>query len=137
MGTLQDAVEAHTWAGEGYQPLVFSAGWMVALLNWEPLFDPAHLREIERHVQTDEVFILLRGRAVLFVATDQGLELLEMLPGALYNVRQGTWHNLVATRDAAWAIVEGRDTHLHDTEVRPLSTAELAQLRTLLAEWMS
>lgn len=135
MDTLQDAIQIHTWAGEGYQPLVFSADWMVALLNWEPLFDAANLREIERHAQTDEVFVLLRGRAALFVLTDRGLELVEMVPGALYNVTRGTWHNLVSTRDAAWVIVEGRDTHLHDTEIRPLSPAELAQLRSLLPEW--
>ena len=71
------------------------------------------------------------------IAIRQGVELLEMTPGALFNVTRGTWHNLVATRDAAWVIVEKRDTHLQDTEIRPLSTVELAQLQALLPKWVS
>jgi mannose-6-phosphate isomerase-like protein (cupin superfamily) len=131
----QHPVEVHRWVEEGYSPLVFHRDWQVALLNWEPIFDSANLREIERHRQTDEVFVLWRGRALLFTANEAGIGLREMEPGVLYNVTQGTWHNLVATRDASFIIVETRDTHLHDTEIRPMTDGELAQLRAGLPPW--
>jgi len=35
---------------EGYKPLVFSADWQVAHLNWEPLFDLENAGEIERNL---------------------------------------------------------------------------------------
>lgn len=133
---MPDGLEAYTWEGVGYQPLVFSAGWQVALLNWEPPFDRANLTEIERHRQTDEVFVLLRGRAVLFTHPEGGtLEAIEMAQGHVYNVRRAVWHNLVASRDAAFLIVENRDTHLHDTEIRPITPDELAALDAQLPIW--
>ncbi len=130
------ALEIHEWAGDGFMPLVFTEKWQAALLNWEPLFDRQNLDEIERHNHTDEVFVLLRGRAVLFTKPDGGrLEAVEMKRSALYNVPAGLWHNLVATRDVAFLIVENRDTHLHDTEIRPITAAELAQLDARLPAW--
>ena len=32
-------LEVHEWNEDGYQPLVFSHDWQVAILNWEPIFD--------------------------------------------------------------------------------------------------
>ena len=129
------SLEVHNWAGEGYQPLVFGEGWQTALLNWEPLFDPTNLGEIERHVETDEVFVLWRGRGALFVATEAGIELTDMEPGVIYNVTRGTWHNLVATRDASWIIVENLDTHRHDTEIRQMTEIEREQVLRQLPDW--
>lgn len=129
-------LEIYEWAGEGFSPLVFTANWQAALLNWEPLFDRRNLDEIERHNHSDEVFVLLRGRAVLFTRADgAALEAVEMERGKIYNVRAGVWHNLVATPDVRFLIVENRDTHLHDTEIRPISPAELAQLDARLPAW--
>lgn len=129
-------LEIYEWAGEGFAALVFTEGWQAALLNWEPLFDRRNLDEIERHNHTDEVFVLLRGRAVLFTRPDGGaLEAVEMETGKIYNVPAGLWHNLAATRDVCFLIVENRDTHLNDTEIRPITHDELAQLDAQLPAW--
>jgi mannose-6-phosphate isomerase-like protein (cupin superfamily) len=128
-------LQVHRHTGEGYLPLVFSAGWQTAVLNWEPPIDRANLGEIERHVQTDEVFVLWRGRAALFVWAENEIELVDMQPGAVYNVTAGTWHSLVATRDVSLVIVENRDTHISDTEIRRLDAQEIAQLTAQLPEW--
>ncbi len=129
-------LEIHQWSGEGFKPLMFTEGWQAAILNWEPLFDRPNLNEIERHNLTDEVFVLLRGQAVIFTRPDGGaLEAVEMAPGLIYNVPAGVWHNLVATRDVSFLIVENRDTHLHDTEIRPIAADELARLDAQLPAW--
>jgi hypothetical protein len=129
-------LQVFTWNETGYQPLVFSSDWQVALLNWEPTFELEKLGEVERHNHTDEVFILTRGKAVLFTVDAKGLQMEEMIPGAIYNVRQGVWHNLTSTRDASWIIVENRDTHLHDCEFRPLNAEELSELKVNLPAWV-
>ena len=127
-------LQIYRWEEVGYKPLVYSDGWQVALLNWEPLFDRKNLNEIERHNQTDEVFVLLRGWSVLFVRQDgEALHAMDMQTGVVYNVPKGVWHNLVASRDVAFIIVENRDTHLNDTETRPISPDELAMLDTQLS----
>lgn len=130
--------EIYQWQGEGYMPLVLTPGWMVALLNWEPIFDRANLNQIERHNKTDEVFVLLNGKAVLFTKADgEALQATEMMTGAVYNVPAGVWHNVAATRDVKLLIVEDRDTHIRveDSEIRPITEEELTALDRLLPEW--
>jgi hypothetical protein len=133
----QPGLEVFQWEGQGYQPLIFSQDWQVAQLNWEPLFDLEKLGEIERHNHTNEVFVLVRGRALLFTLTDGGyMQAEDMVSNVLYNVTQGSWHNLLATRDATWIIVEKRDTHLNDTEFRQLTQSEAAWLQARLPGWI-
>jgi mannose-6-phosphate isomerase-like protein (cupin superfamily) len=133
---MTDTLETHNFTNPGYKPLVFYDGWQVALLNWEPLFDLDNAGEIERHNQTDEVFVLWRGRALIFTSDGERLHAVEMQPGVVYNVPAGAWHNLLASRDASWIIVENRDTHLGDTQLRQMTPAEWAQLRRSLPEWV-
>lgn len=133
---MRDAIEVHQWEGDSFRPLVFTPGWQVAILNWEDQFARSDLREIERHNQTDEVFVLIRGQAAIFTCTDAGLiTVTPMQAGVIYNVPAGLWHNLLATPDVSFIIVESRDTHLHDTEIRPLAPAEIAQIDAQLPEW--
>lgn len=136
MGESNQYLEIWNHTDKGYQPLVFSAGWQVALLNWEPLFDLEKLGEIERHKKTDEVFVLWKGNAALFVKTTDGMWVENMQPGVVYNVPKGVWHNLLSTRDASWIIVEDRNTHLHDTEIRTMSVNEMADLKANLPPWI-
>lgn len=125
------------WKDQGYSPLVFSHDWQVALLNWEPIFDVEKMGEIERHIRSDEVFVLVKGRAVLFTIGKDGVAVSEMVPGAVYNVTAGSWHNIVSTRDASWVIVENRGTHLADTETRELSAREKSEIIDLFPEWVA
>ena len=133
---MDNNLEILNYTEEGYQPLVFSADWQVAQLNWEPIFDLEHAGEIERHVHSDEVFVLWKGKAVLFISTPAGLQIEEMQPGVIYNVRKGVWHNLLSTRQAAWIIIENRDTHLHDTEIRQMTAEEWDMLQANLPAWI-
>jgi len=135
MADLESCLEIHRHAGVGYLPLVFSAGWQAAILNWEPPVDLANLGEIERHSQTDEVFVLWRGRAALYVQAGSETRLVDLEPGVVYNVTAGTWHNLVASRDVSILIVENRDTHLNDTELRSIEDWERSQVLAQLPAW--
>ena len=135
---MTEGLQVFAHNGPGYRPLVYGQDWMVALLNYEDIMDVGEAHDIERHLQTDEVFILLRGRAAFYLAVDYGpLQVLEMQPGVVYNVTRGTWHNLLATREAAFAIVERRDTDLTDTHIRPLSEQERQSMLEQLPAWLS
>jgi len=130
-------LEIYSWDQTGYRPLVFSHDWQVALLNWEPIFDLEKAGQIERHIHTDEVFVLVKGKAVLFCITSDGeMQVENMLPNVIYNVTRATWHNLLSSRDATWIIVENRDTHLSDAEYRQLSGREKSFLISCLPEWI-
>ncbi len=132
-----EGLQVFVHEGAGYRPLVYSQDWMVALLNYEDIMEPEKATEIERHLQTDEVFILLRGRAAFYLVVDDGpLQVFEMQPGVVYNVTRGTWHNLLTTQEAALAIVEKRDTDLTDTQTRLLSADERQTMLKQLPGWL-
>jgi len=129
-------VDTFRWEGQGYQPLVSCRDWLVALMNWEPRFDPANVGTLERHNLTDEVFVLTHGRGILFTDNDGTLQLIDMQPGVIYNVTAGTWHATLGNRDSSWLIVESNDTSGENTDHRSLSLQELADLKKQYPAWL-
>lgn len=129
-------IDRLTYTAADFQPVVETANWLVALMNWSPRFDLSGWGTLERHNNTDEVFVLLKGRSVLFVDGGSGLEWLDMVPGVVYNVTQGTWHNVIGTADVQWLIVEGRPDPVQPTEYRSLTAVEHERLRTAFPEWL-
>lgn len=128
-------LEIYEWNGEGYKPLVLTPRWMTALLNWEPSYDLQNASEIEVHKNTDEVFVLWRGKGALYVLEEDGIHVEDLKPGVVYNVPAGVWHGCLGSRDVSWIIVEDRDTNLYDTEVRKMTDEELHQLRIKAPAW--
>lgn len=113
------------FTGQGYKPLIDFGTWRVAYLRFIDELIPARIQRLERHVETDEVFVLLSGKAVLFLGKGD-TELKEFLPqvmqpGKLYNVRQNAWHTCVLSRDATILLVENNDTGDQNTEFIELS----------------
>ena len=126
----------YEWKQPGYQPLVFSHDWQVAMLNWEPMFDLGKdWRDRTPQPQRRSLCAGEGPRGIVHSPPEGELRVEEMVPGVIYNVPQGSWHNLLATRDASWIIVENRGTHLDDTELRPLNGEEMAALRRKLPDW--
>jgi mannose-6-phosphate isomerase-like protein (cupin superfamily) len=128
-------VEQYRYGEEGFKPHVHFGDWQVAHLNWEPVLSLAGMGEVERHVKSDEVFVLWKGKAVLFVCADGGVDVYDMEPGTIYNVPAASWHNLIATGDASWIIVESAGTDLHDTEYRKMMEDEQSALLAQLPAW--
>jgi hypothetical protein len=135
MGMVDQYLTVQDYSGQGYKPLVICEGWQVSILNWEPPIDLKSLTEIECHRFTDEVFVLLTGRAAIFVKTHEGIHVKDMEPGFIYTVTRGTWHSLVGTRDASLVIVENDKTDTIDTTIRLLEDEEMKQLTVQLPAW--
>ncbi len=128
----------HSHAGAGYKPLVDYGAWRVALLNYASDLRVENLDRMQRHNATDEVFVLLKGRCLLF--TGEGGDTVERIygedlrPGLLYNVRRAVWHTHALSPDAQVLVVENRDTTYDNSPFTTLSTAqqqELVRLCTL------
>jgi ureidoglycolate hydrolase len=83
-------------------------------LNYLDELHPTHIAEMERHLGTDEVFVLVKGRGVLILggneARVEGLMDVEMETGTVYNIRMNTWHGILMSPDASVVIVENDDT---------------------------
>lgn len=92
-----------------------------------------NIDKVERHNVTDEVFILLKGSAVLIGAEEGGggwnFDYIQMRRNVVYNIKAGEWHNIAMAKDAELIIIEKNDTHVKDCEYMSLDTAELERFR--------
>ena len=112
---LNKTVDVIEYTGESYVPLVDFERWRVAFLRYDERF--SKFTELERHLETDEVFVLLAGNATLYTRDDNGTnEEFEMEQCKIYNVKKGAWHHIVVSRDATVLIVENADTNAGNTE---------------------
>lgn len=110
-------LEVLDYKGEGYfSPYGFDT-WKVAFLHSAKRFTREGITYLERHTQTDEVFVLLAGRATLLMG--ENADPAEMEQGKLYIVKQAEWHNIIVSEDAEILIVENADTGTHNTEYMP------------------
>lgn len=127
-------LEIREFTGIGYKPLIDYGTWRVAILRYIDELIPERIERVERHNETDEVFVLLAGQAVLFLGEGDpkvvALHPQVMEPGKMYNVKRGAWHTNVLSRDASILLVENRDTGTGNSDYAPLN----AELRKFIVE---
>jgi|GEM_PF-123784 len=118
-------LEVRAYQGPGYQPLVDYGEWRVAILRWIDDLIPEKIEHFQRHDQTDEVFVLLGGRCILFLGEGEGsitrMHAVEMKPLTAYNVRKGCWHTHTLSQDANILVIENRDTTRENSGYLPLA----------------
>jgi hypothetical protein len=130
-------IEVHEYAGEGYSSLIRYGAWRVAILNYIDELLPERLVDMQRHDETDEVFVLLQGRCILFLGTGKNsvehIHAVELQPSKLYNVKKGTWHTHTLRRDATVLIVENLDTGPANSPKIGLTLAQTTEIMRLAA----
>ncbi len=128
-------LEILTHKEPAFHSLVNFQTWKVAVLNFIDHLLPHNLTNMQRHDETDEVFVLLKGRCILFIGDgkeDPGtIHPVDMEPLKIYNVKKGTWHNHTLTRDASVLVVENRDTTDKNS---PFCTLTPEQTENIIAE---
>jgi len=131
-------IDKYLHSDNGYNPYLITDRWQVAKLNYQDGLGLDQIDKMEVHRNTDEVFILLVGTAVLIAsgqADGQGsFEAIMMLPGVTYNIPTGVWHNIAMAPDAQMIIVENNNTHLSDVEYTPLGDVARAVLKRQIEE---
>ena len=125
-------IETYRYDAPGYDPTFISDGWQAAFLNYAPEESLESIVKLDIHHLTDEVFVLLTGRAVLIAATiEDGVHyhLIDMEPGVIYNIPRETWHKIAMYEGSRVCIVEKSNTHVSDFEFYDLSPREQEELR--------
>jgi len=121
----ESLIEIREHNGPDYQPLVDYQNWRVAIINYTPDLTPDKINRMQKHTETDEVFVLMTGRCILFIGEGQEavtkVHAVDMEPYKLYNVKRGVWHSHTFSEDARVLIVENRDTVYENSPFVPLS----------------
>ena len=132
METRETLLEIRSFAGEGYRPLIDFGAWRVAVLRYIDELLPERLTHMQRHDETDEVFVLLGGRCILYLG--EGIDrvdivrAIDMEPLKLYNVKRSAWHTHTLSEDASVLIVENCDTVAANSPQVPLDPVQRSQV---------
>ncbi len=126
-------IEIIDFQPEGYKPLVDFGAWRVAVLKFCDDLKLENVKTMQKHLETDEVFVLIRGNCTLFLGGDGGspenIKSVSMEHGKIYNIKKGVWHNHIMDEDGEVLIVENRDTCDDNSPIVPLDDSQLLALR--------
>lgn len=118
-------IEVREHTEPDYKPLVDYQSWRVALMNYTDDLTPDKINRMQKHTETDEVFVLMNGRCILFIGEGEeqvtNVHAVDMEPYKLYNVKRGVWHSHTFSKDARVLIVENRDTVVENSPFVGLS----------------
>lgn len=104
------------YTGEGYSTVLNSGDWRIGFIRHSARFDRANFVNVERHLLTDEAFLLLSGEATLIFGDRD--EKIPMKKETVYNVPAGEWHHCWLSEDALVMVVEKKGTDDSNTEFR-------------------
>jgi len=128
-------LEIKQYLGEGYMPMIDFNTWRVAVLKYCDELLPENITKMQKHNESDEVFILLQGSFTLFIGdgtNEAGTIHAQYLePVKLYNVKKSTWHTHTLSRDAVVLIVENKNTCLVNSPEVKLSDRQRRQMLNL------
>nr|WP_308743051.1 hypothetical protein [uncultured Anaerocolumna sp.] len=128
----REYIEITSYNGEGYKPLIDYQGWRVAILRYCEELEIHNIKTMQKHDETDEVFVLLDGNCTLFAGgKGENIEEIEgivMEPYQLYNVKKGVWHTHTLDKKGRVLIVENQDTCEENSPTKNLSETQMENL---------
>lgn len=107
-------IEIYDYNGEDFKAVMQFEGWKIGFLRYSERF--LKFACLERHLNTDEAFVLLNGDAVLYTET----ETLKMQKCKLYNIKKGEWHHITVSENATVLVIENSDTSKLNTQKRDI-----------------
>ncbi|HHU72950.1 MAG TPA: hypothetical protein GXZ21_13105 [Clostridiales bacterium] len=131
----KEYIDVSSYGGEGYKPVVDYQTWRVAILRYIDELEVQNLKTMQKHDETDEVFVLLDGNCTLFAGGNGDsigeISAIAMEPLKLYNVKRGIWHTHTLDYKGTVLIVENQDTSDHNSPTIQLSPEEIDELRNV------
>jgi ureidoglycolate hydrolase len=134
----KEYIDITTYEGEGYKPVIDYNTWRVAILNYCEELEVQNIKTMQKHNETDEVFVLLKGNCTLFSGGKgdniSDVDGVAMKPLQLYNVKRGVWHTHTLDKDGMVLIVENKDTSDINSPTLPLDEEQVKQLKDVFIE---
>ncbi len=135
---MQYDVSVGEYDGLGLKGIVESGAWFVGIKNWKPENDVQNIDTLERHLLTDEVFILLAGQCALLLVNNNDITsptytVTMMEPYKVYCIPKGAWHNTITWPGVKLALMENRNTCADNSEFFAITPAMRADIAAILS----
>lgn len=129
-------LEQGQYFDDGYKPVLDFHGWRVAMLRYADMVDANHLHQVERHRNTNEVFILTAGEADLILCdpgdVPQNAYVLPMKHNVAYNIPEYGWHHVIMSKDAHIILFERTETSAATSDYAKLREGQLETIHAKL-----
>lgn len=116
-----------------YKPVLDFHGWKVAMLRHFDVVAPETFHRVERHWNTNEVFILTAGQADLIILEGETAPgrayVFPMGLNVAYNIQQLVWHHVVMSLDAHIILFERSETSVETTDYAELSPDVIREIK--------
>lgn len=134
---MNEKYEVKQFKEEGYQRLINHESWTVAMLNYIDELEPLNIKNVQAHTLTDEVFVLLEGRCILYVCEIENgritnIEPIDMESNKVYTIKKGIYHTHTLSKDGKVLIIENENTSDDNSPVIDLSDYERQQLYDIM-----
>lgn len=102
----------------GFETLFQTPQFKCAFITASSQYAFGKVKEMKRHNDSDEVFVLLQGKAVLLTkdSDSHGYETTILRPQCAYNVTRGTLHYLAVTDNAVVFVAESGSMQRENTQ---------------------
>ena len=105
-------IEKISFVGEDFKEVLDFESWRIGLIKYSDRF--SKFDRLERHLFTDEAFILLDGQATLYTDKEQ----MQMEKCMVHNIPKGEWHHITVDKNTTVMVVENSDTCDDNTEIK-------------------
>ncbi len=103
--------------GEGFNIITKNSHFKCAFIKLSRQYSFGSVVEMKRHNETDEIFVLLCGSAVMLTFENNGFKETILEKESAYNVTKGTYHYLALSDDAIVFVTEKADTTSENTDI--------------------
>ena len=107
----------------GFDAIIKNESFKCAFITLSPAYAFGSVEEMKRHNETDEIFILLNGSAVMLIYEGGIFTEYPLAKSAAYNVHAGTWHYLAVSEDALVFVTENANTDSANSDIIKLDNA--------------
>jgi cupin fold WbuC family metalloprotein len=129
----EELVEIGSSFEQTYRPVLDFHGWKIAMLRHFDVVDPDTFYRLERHWNTNEVFILTAGQADLIIFDGDKKPIspyvFPMELNVAYNIQQSVWHHVVMSQDAHIILFERTETGLETTDYVELEPEVIGRIK--------
>ncbi len=138
---MKNLIIEKSYDGEGVGGELAANEYRCSFLNYLPRLIPEKVVSMQKHTESDETFVLLAGRAELFLADGderpEQIRCVKLEKEKSYTVPLGVWHAPVMSKDAKILLIENNNTTDDNSPRVPLSEKQMAEVRKLGKDFAS